>query len=191
MKKMLFVCCLFLVFITQVEAFDIDMSRVTVNKRSLDTVMALDKKYEIDTDSFNKNIVNYNNRKFYEVNARLNKYLFLSQVVHLIKYNETLFSDKFCAYYNGPVIEEIMNSFPRITPNKHKDTINKEKRSFLDKIYLSLENATYEELIEITQEDPEWKRLRNNTYQAPVMNLENNIEEYKRRYKGLIEALKI
>lgn len=146
---------------------------------------------DIDKTLFNKNIVNYNDRKFYEGNARLNKYLFLSQVVHLAKYNEILFSDKFCAYDNGPVIEEIMNSFPRIIPNEHKDTIREEKRNFLDKIYLSLENATYEELIEITHEDPEWKRLSSNTYQAPVMNLENNIEEYKRRYKGLIEALKI
>ena len=34
---------------------------------------------------FNNNVVIQNGRKFYEGNARLNKYLFLSQVVYLAK----------------------------------------------------------------------------------------------------------
>ena len=54
-----------------------------------------------------------------------------------------------------------------------------------------LENASYGELIEITHEDPEWIKLSDDTYHAPVMNIENNILEYKKRYKGLIAALKI
>ena len=54
-----------------------------------------------------------------------------------------------------------------------------------------IENATYEELIEITHEDPEWIRLNDNTWNVPIMNIENNKEEYKKRYKGLIEALKL
>ena len=59
-----------------------------------------------------------------------------------------------------------------------------------------MENITiplkqYEELIEITHEDPEWKKLSNDTYDAPIMHIENNIEEYKKRYRGLIAALKI
>ena len=61
---------------------------------------------------------------------------------------------------------------------------------FLDKIYDSLKNATYEELIDITHEDPEWLRLSKETFNAPIMNLEQYIEEYKQRYKGLIAALK-
>lgn len=36
---------------------------------------------------FNYNVVSYNGRKFYEGNARINKYLFLAQVVHLTKFN--------------------------------------------------------------------------------------------------------
>lgn len=140
---------------------------------------------------FNYNIVEYNDRKFYEGNARLNKYLFLAQVVHLAKYEEKLFLDNFSAYDNGPVVEEIMNSYPRLTGKENNDIIDDDKRDFLDKIYMSLENATYEELIEITHEDPEWKKLSSDTYNAPIMKLEDNIKEYKKRYKGLIEALKI
>ena len=140
---------------------------------------------------FNTNLVTYNNRKSYEGNIRINKYLFLAQVVHLAKYGEKLFSDSFRAYDNGPVIEDILHSFNKLIKNKEKSTISSEKKEFLDKIYMSLENASYEELIEITHEDPEWQKLSDNTYNAPVMNIEDNIEEYKKRYKGLIEALKI
>ncbi len=73
-------------------------------------------KYFLSKDTnhklFNKNIVSYNNRKFYEGNVRLNKYLFLAQVVYLAKNNCRLFKDDFCAYDNGPVIESIMKSYP-------------------------------------------------------------------------------
>jgi len=131
-----------------------------------------------------------NRRKFYERNARLNKYLFLAQVVYLAKYDKCLFTDDFKAFVNGPVIEDIMSSYQRIIGDKNNG-IPKEVKEFLDKIYLSLENATYEELIEITHEDPEWIRLKDNTWNAPIMNIENNKEEYKKRYKGLIEALKL
>ena len=54
-----------------------------------------------DRRLFNKNVVVYNDRKFYEGNARLNKYLFLSQVVHLAKYDCKLFEDNFSGDVNA------------------------------------------------------------------------------------------
>ena len=152
-------------------------------------------KYFLSKDSqrklFNYNIIELkNNRKAYEGNIRLNNYLFLSQVVYLAKYEKKLFDDDFLAYENGPIIKEIQQSYFRIESD-FDEKIPKKIKDFLDKIYLSLENASCEELIEITHEDPEWIKLKNNTYHAPIMNLENNIAEYKKRYKGLIEALKI
>lgn len=140
---------------------------------------------------FNNNVVVKNNRKFYEGNARLNKYLFLSQVVYLAKYETRLISDDFVAYDNGPVIKNILDEYSKISSRKEVVDIPEDVKVFLDKIYESLENASYEELIEITHEDPEWIRLSKDTFNAPIMNLEENIEEYKRRYKGLISALKI
>lgn len=140
---------------------------------------------------FNMKVVKYNDRNFYEGNVRLNKYLFLSQVVYLAKYNKKLFKDNFCAYENGPVIVEIMKSFPVLKNDESFEKITEADKAFLDKIYYSLENATYEELIDITHEDPEWLRLQNLTYKAPIMNIEKHIDEYKKRYKGLIEALDI
>ena len=144
-----------------------------------------------DRKLFNKKVVSYNGRKFYEGNARLNKYLFLSQVVHMARFDSKLFNDEFCAYANGPVIEDIMKSYGRLIGKQNDENLDTETKKFLDKIYFSLENASYEELIEITHEDPEWKKLSTDTYDAPVMHIEDNIEEYKKRYKGLIEALKI
>ena len=146
---------------------------------------------DVDRKLFNSNVINLNNRKCYEGNVRLNKYLFLAQVVYLAKYNTKLFDDNFCAYDNGPVIEEIMRSYLIMSPKNKKTKLDSNIADFLDKIYMSLENATTEELVEITHEDPEWLKFKNNTYNAPVMNLEANIEEYKRRYKGLIKALNI
>ena len=135
--------------------------------------------------------VNKNGRKFYEGNARLNKYLFLSQVVYLAKYEKKLISENFVAYDNGPVIKEIINEYQIISSRNETVDIDEEIKIFLDKIYDALINASYEELIEITHEDPEWIRLSKDTFNAPIMNLEKNIDEYKQRYKGLIAALKI
>lgn len=140
---------------------------------------------------FNNNVVIKNNRKFYEGNVRLNKYLFLSQVVYLAKYETKLISNDFVAYDNGPVVKEVINEYPLIFSRREKVNIPENIKIFLDKIYEALKDASYEELIEITHEDPEWIRLSKETFNAPTMNLENNIAEYKQRYKGLIAALKI
>jgi len=127
---------------------------------------------------FNDKIVTLkNNRHAYEGNIRLNKYLFLTQVVYMAKYGKKLFEDDFLAYENGPIIKEIQQSYGRMT-FKDNEQIPKDIIDFLDKIYMSLENATYEELIDITHEDPEWIKLKDKTYNAPTMNLEKNIEEY-------------
>lgn len=140
---------------------------------------------------FNNNVVVKNNRKSYEGNIRLNKYLFLSQVVYLAKYETKLISDNFVAYENGPVVQNIVSDYPLISSRCENVELDESIKIFLDKIYYALENATYDELVEITHEDPEWLKLSNDTYNAPIMNLEKNIETYKQRYKGLIEALKI
>lgn len=140
---------------------------------------------------FNDNIIVKNDVKSYEGNIRINKYLFLTQVVYLAKYGEKLFDDDFVAYVNGPVIKDIVADYQYLSKLSENVNLSSDVCSFLDKIYSSLENASCEELIEITHEDPEWIRLSSKTYNAPVMNLEKNTEIYKKRYKGLIEALKI
>ena len=57
MKKIIFIITLLLVFISDVKAFDIDMSKIDVTSRSDSVVKLLDKKYKIQLDNFNKNII--------------------------------------------------------------------------------------------------------------------------------------
>ncbi len=152
-------------------------------------------KYFLSKDSdrvlFNNNVVIKNDRKFYEGNARLNRYLFLSQVVYLARFEKKLISDDFVAYDNGPVIEKIVSEYPIMFSRKENVAISNDIRNFLDRIYDSLENASYDELIEITHEDPEWIRLSKGTFKTAIMNLEDNIDEYKQRYKGILSVLKV
>lgn len=142
---------------------------------------------------FNTKLVNYNNRKAYEGNIRLNKYLYFAQTVYLAKYGELLFKDDFVAYDNGPVIKEIVENYPVMQANSNKDKIilPKEIEQFLDKIYLSLKDASCEELIEITHEDTAWKEVSDRTYYAPVINLEKYKAKFEKQYKGLIKVMEI
>ena len=144
-------------------------------------------------DLFNLNLVNYNNRKSYEGNIRLNKYLYFAQTVYLAKNGKLLFSDSFVAYDNGPVIKEIVENFPSMqaNANKEKDTLPKEIKIFLDKIYESLKDASYDELIEITHEDSAWKELSDKTYYAPELDLLKYQSKFEKQYKGLIKIMEI
>ena len=146
-----------------------------------------------DKKMFNTNLVEFNNRKSYEGNIRLNKYLYFAQTVYLAKYGKLLFEDEFVAYDNGPVIKEIVENYPSMQANASKEPIilPKDIENFLDKIYLSLENATCEELIEITHEDTAWKEVSDKTYYAPVINLEKYKAKFEKQYKGLIKVMEI
>jgi uncharacterized phage-associated protein len=111
-------------------------------------------------------------------NKRLNKYLFLTQVVYLGKEERKLFGDEFISTSNGPVLKDILKDSSNIVDDKIKE--------FLDKIYDALKSAPDEELDSIVKEDPEWIKLSNS---GSIMDLERNVSEYKVRYKGLLEAI--
>lgn len=146
-----------------------------------------------DKKLFNNNLVEFNNRKSYEGNIRLNKYLYFAQTVYLAKYGKLLFEDNFVAYDNGPVIKEIVESYPMLQAkaNKEENLLPEEIKTFLDKIYASLENATCSELIEITHEDTAWKEVSYNTYNAPIINLLKYRDKFAKQYRGLIKIMEI
>ena len=109
---------------------------------------------------------------------RLNKYLFLTQVVYLGKEERELFGDEFISTSNGPMLKNILKDSSNIVDDKTKE--------FLNKIYDALKSASDEELDSIVKDDPEWIRLSNS---GSVMDLERNVSEYKIRYKGLLEKI--
>lgn len=146
------------------------------------------------TKLFNTKLVNYNNRNAYEGNIRLNKYLYFAQTVYLAKHGKLLFEDDFVAYDNGPVVKEIVENYPSMqaTVSKNKESIlSEEIKKFLDKIYLSLEKATCEELVEITHEDTAWKEVSDKTYYAPKIDLLKYKSKFEKQYKGLIKIMEI
>lgn len=151
--------------------------------------LAKDEKKEM----FNTKLVNYNNRRAYEGNIRLNKYLYFAQTVYLAKYGKLLFEDDFVAYDNGPVIKEIVENYPAMQANakKEENVLPREIKLFLDKIYLSLKDAPFEELIEITHEDTAWKEVSDKTYFAPIMDLLKYKSKFEKQYKGLIKIMGI
>ena len=145
-----------------------------------------------DKKLFNTNLVEFNDRKAYEGNIRLNKYLYFAQTVYLAKYGKLLFEDNFVAYDNGPVIKEIVENYSSMQANTKEEIIlPNEIKSFLDKIYLSLKDASCEELIEITHEDTAWKEVSDRTYYAPIINLEKYKAKFEKQYRGLIKIMEI
>ena len=142
---------------------------------------------------FNTNLVEYNNRKAYEGNIKLNKYLYFAQTVYFAKYGKMLFKDDFVAYDNGPVIKEIVENYLALQANANKEEIilPEEIKNFLDKIYLSLKDAKYNELIDITHEDTAWKDVSDKTYYAPVIDLKKYKSKFEKQYRGIIKVLEI
>lgn len=146
-----------------------------------------------DKKLFNTKLVEYNNRKAYEGNIRLNKYLYFAQTVYLAKYGKLLFEDNFVAYDNGPVIKEIVENYPSMQANANKEIIilSKEIKEFLDKIYISLEKASCEELIDITHEDTAWKDVSSKTYYDPIIDLIKYKDKFEKQYRGIIKVMEI
>ena len=113
--------------------------------------------------------------------------------MHLAKYNSKLFLDDFSAYDNGPVIKEIVENYPALQASaiKEKSILPVEIQTFLDKIYLSLKDAKYDELIDITHEDTAWKELSDKTYYAPKIDLKKYKSKFEKQYKGIIKIMEI
>lgn len=141
---------------------------------------------------FNTKLLTLNGRNCYEGNVRLNKYLYFAQTVYLAKYGKLLFDDDFVAYDNGPVIKEIMENYASMQGMRKKETnLDQKIKQFLDKIYISLQSATCEELVEMTHEDTAWKELSPNTYNSPVMDLLKYKTKFEKQYRGLIKIMEI
>lgn len=114
----------------------------------------------LDTDHtlFTKQVRTENGRRFYEGNARLNKYLHMAQNIYIAKYGEPLLDSVFYAYDNGAVDPNVQENFSILLEMRGREVaIPNFEREYLDKIYKALQNATLDELIELSHEDPEWE----------------------------------
>lgn len=139
---------------------------------------------------FTKKLQTKNGRKFYEGNARLNKYLHLAQNVFIAKTGEKLFGDDLYAYDNGAVVTSVQENYAVLWNRSNEPVFTTELAEFLDKIYLILENAPLDELIDISHEDPEWAdKHRGYSKECQRMDSLSHSSGYKEQYADVIEMM--
>lgn len=140
---------------------------------------------------FTKKLITKNGRTFYSGNARLNKYLHLSQNVYIGMTGKKLFSDDLYAYDNGAIVPNVSSQFPILYSSKTVPNISdKEIRTFLDKMYSILGDAELEELIEVSYEDDAWQ-VKSNQYYLPDEKMDTTAfkDVYKKQYKDVIKMI--
>lgn len=149
--------------------------------------LGLDKEHKV----FNKEVVVKNGRKFYKGNARLNKYLHMAQNIYIAKYGEPLMDSVFYAYDNGAVDPNVQENYSVLLhKNKSQVSIEDPERKYLDSIYKAFQNASLEELIELSHEDPEW--IDKHGYyrkEDQAMDSMSRREEYAEQYADMIKVL--
>ncbi|MCI9434087.1 MAG: SocA family protein [Bacilli bacterium] len=143
-----------------------------------------------DRKIFNKNFTNIRGKDCYEGNVKLNKYLHISQLLYFTKYDKKLFKDDLYAYHNGAIVKDVQSRFSTLY-SEHDDVQLEDSRikCFLDKIYDCFKNATIDDLIEISHEDPAWLEQEEKIYSNAKMNLEKYKRQYKQQYKDILEAM--
>lgn len=150
-------------------------------------------KYFLNKDDgtlFNNKLVERSGRRFYEGNARLNKYLHIAQNLYIAQHGRKLFEDDLYAYDNGVVIPSVQENYLAIKSRYVGKSIPSDERAFLDKIYQALQNASLEELIEISHEDSEWER-KSGFYKKEDQKMDSlkNVDEYREQYKDMLIIL--
>ncbi len=142
-------------------------------------------KYILSLDTTNEvflnNLIVLNNRKCYEGNVRLNKYLHIMQMTYMAMYEEKLFDEVMYAFDNGVVVETIMDNYMLL--KRTKDSYEVESGSikdFVTKLYNVLENAPLNDLIEISHQDSEWKKKHGYfSKDKQIINVDKQLNEYK------------
>lgn len=143
-----------------------------------------------DNTLFTKKLVEKNGRKFYEGNARLNKYLHMAQNIYIAKTGGKLFEDDLYAYDNGAVAIDVQENFAVLLNRKSEPMLEEGIRDFLDRIYEILKNATLDELIELSHEDAEWE-AKHAFYSKRQQKMDSmaRIEEYKEQYRDVLRVM--
>ena len=146
-------------------------------------------KYFLDKDPerqvFNRNRLDRNGRTFYEGNAMINKYLHLSQVLHVARFGEPLISDVFYAYVNGAVVEEVQQKFNSVlyNPAVYGVSFDEQTNDFLDRVHYMLAGTSVDDLIELSHEDDEWvDKSRNPKKLDQQMDFMLHADIYKEQY---------
>ena len=130
-----------------------------------------------------------NGKTFCEGNARLNKYLHIAQNLWIAKTGSKLFSDYLYAFDNGAVVPAVREKYVSLCRTAQSvPELPLGVKEFLDKVYRVLQNATLDELIEISHEDSEW-RQKNPHRENQRMNSLARVEEYQAQYADMLKIM--
>lgn len=137
-------------------------------------------------------LMSKNGRNFYAGNARLNKYLHLAQNIYYAKTSELLFNEPIYAYDNGGVVPDVQENYKYLLAKKEDIPIDlpEEVKEFLSKLNKVLHNASIDKLIELSHEDPEWKR-KNHYFQKEDQKMDTAacLKEYQNRYADIVQLM--
>lgn len=150
-------------------------------------ILSLDKEHEL----FNKTLCTKNGRRFYEGNARLNKYMHLAQNIYIAKYGRPLMDSVFYAYDNGAVDPKVQENYSVLLERRDQNVVLEEnEKKFLNAIYRAFQNATLDELIELSHEDSEWID-KHGFYQKEDQMMDSMVhkDEYAEQYADMIKVL--
>lgn len=141
-----------------------------------------------DRKLFGNTLMQKNGRTFYEGNARLNKYLQFAQNIYIAKMGKPLFETQFYAYDNGVVSKTVLESYQRMSKTRPAHNITDPVTlDFLHKIYVIFSEASVEELIELSHEDPEWQKKHGFTrLEDEKINSMDSAEVYKEQYADIV-----
>ncbi len=91
---------------------------------------------------------------------RINKLLYIANILYIAKYNEQLFNETTFAYKFGPIIDKVYSNFKVIKAEKNKNTdflnLNDSIKHYLEKIYKIFSKYSDQELLNFVHEDPNW-----------------------------------
>lgn len=137
-----------------------------------------------------RNLISKCERTFYEGNARLNKYLHLAQNIYIAKTGNKLFAEDLYAYDNGAITLNVQENYSTLLNKTDIPNLTSDIQIFLDKIYKMLENATLDELIELSHEDSEWvDKQRYYKKSGQKMDSLAHIGEYQTQYRDVIKVM--
>lgn len=151
--------------------------------------LKLDKAHSLFNDT---ELVEKNGRRFYAGNARLNKYIHLAKNIYFAKTGAMLFEEDIYAYDNGGVVPSVQENYKMLLSRRDKIDIDlkPEEKDFLDKMYLVLEGADLDKLIELSHQDPEWVNKRGfYRKEDQIMDTEAHLETYQEQYKDIIRIM--
>ena len=142
-----------------------------------------------EPEKYNKRMIERNGSKFYEGNARLNKYIQLSQNLYITKFGIPLVDDMLLAYSNGAIVYNVMSNYSQLITNKDNPTRIAEKdKEFLDRFIVMFKNSTIDDLIELSHEDDAWLCAREKAKNGRSQKMYPNkyLETYKQQYSDAV-----